>query len=73
MKRERDKMMTTFTDRTLNYKVHTGSFDDWTGNFTLVYKILWPLILFLFNPNKSEKHIIKEFQSPPTYQVNRGF
>lgn len=60
MRREKDKMLTIFTNRTLNYKIHTGSFDDSTRNFTFVYKVLWPLILFLFNTNESEIHILSK-------------
>lgn len=60
MRREKDKMLKIFTNRTLNYKVHTGSFYDSTRNFTLVYKVLWPLILFLFNTNESEIHILSK-------------
>lgn len=42
-------MLTVFSNKTLNYKVDIGSFDDSTGNRTLIYKTLWPL--FLFNSN----------------------
>lgn len=32
-------MLAVFTNKTLNYKVHTGSFDDSIGNHTLIYKV----------------------------------
>lgn len=48
-------MLAIFTNKTLNYKVHTGSWDDSTRNHTLIYKV-YDIYLFLFNPNESEKH-----------------
>lgn len=33
-----------FTNKTLNFKVHTGRFDDSTGNQHWFAKMLWPII-----------------------------
>lgn len=32
-----------FTNKTLNYKLYTGSFYDSTGNYTLICQTLWPV------------------------------
>lgn len=37
--RKGEKMLAIFTNGTLNYKVHTGSFDDSTTNHTVTYKV----------------------------------
>lgn len=56
-------MLTIFTNKTLNYKVYTGSFDNSTGNHTLIYETLWPLTIF--NSKKSEKYTSsKNFKIP---------